>query len=208
MDQAEHSTERRPAPPGANLGARGFPMTGLSKGRAGSPALRARGAGLIEVLICMVLLSVGVLSMSWLQAAAVRHDKLTQFRGTATHIAGGLADRMRANAAAASSYARLQTYAPATASTYEKDCATLTCSAQELATYDLAVMRNLSRSLLPDGDLQVDVPSGGASTIWVLWRDPAITAATNDSTTTVQPCPAGIGTPDPMPQCLPIRVLL
>lgn len=177
-------------------------------GRIRTTRRLSRGGGLIEVLVCMVLLSVGVLSMSWLQAAAVRHDKLTQFRGTATHVASGLADRMRANAAAAAGYARLQAYAPSTASSYQKDCATLACSAQELANYDLAVMRNLSRSLLPDGDLQVEVPASGASTIWVLWRDPAFSAATDDSTTVVQRCPAAIGTPDPMPQCLAVRVLL
>ena len=169
---------------------------------------RPRGSGLIEVLVCMALLTIGVLSMSWLQAAAIRHDKLSQFRGTAIHLAGGLADRMRANATAASDYARLQAYAPETASTSAKDCMTVSCTAQELAAYDLAIMRNLSRSLLPGGDLQVEVPASGASTIWLLWLDPAVSAAEDDAASLAGRCPQQIGTPDPMPQCLPIRVLL
>ena len=170
--------------------------------------MRMRGSSLIEILVCMALLAVGILSMSWLQAAAIRYDKLSQFRGTALHLAGGLADRMRANATAASGYARLQAYAPTTASTSGKDCMTVSCTAPELAAYDLATMRNLARTLLPGGDLQVDVPASGASTIWLLWLDPAVTAAEDDATSLASRCPEEIGTPDPMPQCLPIRVLL
>ena len=183
---------------------------GRGRGRCGSARARRRlsGGSLIEVLVCMALLAIGVLSMSWLQAAAIRHDKLSQFRGTAIHLAGGLADRMRANATAASGYARLQTYAPTTASTSGKDCMTASCTAQELAAYDLAVMRNLARSLLPGGDLQVEVPASGASTIWLLWLDPAVSAAEDDAASLAARCPEEIGTPDPMPQCLPIRVLL
>lgn len=178
-------------------------------GSSGSPGQgRSRGSGLIEVLVCLALLSIGVLSMSWLQAAAIRHDKLSQFRGTAIQLAGGLADRMRANAAAATGYARLQAYAPATASTSEKNCMTVSCTALELAAYDLATMRNLARTLLPDGDLQVEVPATGAATIWLLWLDPAVSAAEDDTASLASRCPTAIGVHDPMPQCLPVRVML
>jgi len=180
------------------------------RGRAGAASARSRlsGGGLIEVLVCMALLAVGVLSMSWLQAAAIRHDKLSQFRGTAIHLAGGLADRMRANATGASGYARLQTYAPATVSTSGKDCLAVSCTAPELAAYDLATMRNLARTLLPGGDLQVEVPPTGVATIWLLWLDPAVSVAEDDAASLARRCPEAIGMPDPMPQCLPIRVLL
>ena len=103
----------------AAIGRAGPRLPRRSWGRCRSARARRRlsGGSLIEVLVCMALLTIGVLSMSWLQAAAIRHDKLSQFRGTAIHLAGGLADRMRANATAASDYARLQAYAPETAST-------------------------------------------------------------------------------------------
>ena len=84
----------------------------------------------------------------------------------------------------------------------------MSCTAPELAAYDLAIMRNLARTLLPGGDLQVEVPASGAATIWLLWLDPAVSASEVDATSLASRCPTAIGTPDPMPQCLPIRVLL
>ena len=76
--------------------------------RVGTPARKGapaqRGASLIEVMVAIVVLSIGMLSMAWQHAVALKYDKMSQFRGIATQLASELADRIRANAAAGASY--------------------------------------------------------------------------------------------------------
>ncbi len=167
-----------------------------------------RGASLLEVLVAAALLAIGLLSMAWLHAASIRHDKMAQFRGAAVQLANGLADRMRANVDQAGDYARLKTYAPDTASTIETDCAARVCTAAQVAAYDLATYRNAARSLLPGGDLMVDLSGTGRAVIWLLWRDPEVLDTATGAASLAGRCPQGIGTADPAPQCLPIPVLL
>ncbi|MDP9140635.1 MAG: type IV pilus modification protein PilV, partial [Pseudomonadota bacterium] len=58
---------------------------------------RSAGVSLLETLIALLLLSVGVLSMAAVQAAAVKYTKLAQYKGLATQYSNEIADRMRAN---------------------------------------------------------------------------------------------------------------
>lgn len=171
-------------------------------------ARNQRGASLIEVLIAALLLATGMLAMAWLHTASLRYDKMAQFRGVAIQLANGLADRMRANAAAAGDYARLEGYAPDTESIVVTDCATVLCTAAELADYDVAALRNASRTLLPAGDLLIEIPAAGQAVIWVLWRDPEAIDTDDSVVSLAGRCPAAVGSPVPMPQCLPIQVLI
>ena len=52
--------------------------------RTGVPA--QRGASLIEVMVAIVVLSIGMLSMAWQHAVALKYDKMSQFRGIATQL--------------------------------------------------------------------------------------------------------------------------
>jgi len=71
-----------------------------------SPAPRARGVSLIEVLVSLVVVSVGVLSAVSLQLLSKRSNFDAAQRLEATHMAYSLIERMRAN----SSREALQAY--------------------------------------------------------------------------------------------------
>lgn len=143
-----------------------------------------RGTSLLEVLIAVVVLSMGMLAYVNMQAVALASGKIAQFRSVATQLATDYADRMRANAAAAlaGNYQFVQPYAPGPV--VVPVCAVpAACTAAEIAAIDLAVWRNIAADQLPGGGLfaQMDPalpppPASpvGAMDLWVIWRDPAL----------------------------------
>ena len=60
-----------------------------------------RGVSLIEVLITIVVLSIGLLGLAGLQATGTKFNHSAYMRSQATNLAYDMADRMRANRAAA-----------------------------------------------------------------------------------------------------------
>jgi len=169
-----------------------------------------RGASLIEVMVAVVVLSIGMLSMAWQHSVALKYDKMSQFRGIATQLAAELADRVRANAAASASYVYTQAYQPGVVAVAAADCTVKVCNAGEMAGFDLAEFRNAARLSLPDGGLLVtqDPANPGALTIWLLWRDPEALDTATATASFATGCPAAVGAATPMPQCMPLRVLL
>jgi type IV pilus assembly protein PilV len=74
--------------------------------RAPLPALsaacpRCRGLTLVEILIALLILSIGLLGLAGLQTVSLQSNTGAYYRTQATALASGLADRMRANRAAA-----------------------------------------------------------------------------------------------------------
>lgn len=67
------------------------------------PALRRRVAGLtlIEVLVSLLILSIGILGLATLQTASLNFNNASAQRTQATVLAYDMADRMRANRQAA-----------------------------------------------------------------------------------------------------------
>ena len=61
----------------------------------------ARGSTLIEVLIAVVIISLGLLSVAALQSVAIKSNNGSYLRSQATFLAYDLADRMRAAPASA-----------------------------------------------------------------------------------------------------------
>ena len=60
-------------------------------------APRSRGMTLIEVLVAMVVISVGLLGIAALQMLSLRNSQGAYLRTQATALAGDIIDRMRAN---------------------------------------------------------------------------------------------------------------
>jgi type IV pilus assembly protein PilV len=75
-----------------------FDRTGAVVGGRG-PAIPhgCRGVTLIEVLIALVVFSIGLLGLAGLQTMSLRFNTSAYYRTQATALAYGLADRMRAN---------------------------------------------------------------------------------------------------------------
>ncbi len=142
----------------------------------------ARGFTLFEVLISMLVLSIGLLGIAGMQMLALRGNTSAYLRSEAILRAYDIIDRIRANPPASPSYATAMAAAPAAASV---DCAAAVCSAGDLAAYDLAQWKcglgnwnantacaGYPQGKLPQGDGGV-VISGNVYTVSIQWFDQA-----------------------------------
>jgi type IV pilus assembly protein PilV len=68
------------------------------------PARTQRGMTLIEVLVTLILISVGLLGVAALQLTSLRSNKDAYVRSQASALAGDILDRMRANQYKAKEY--------------------------------------------------------------------------------------------------------
>jgi type IV pilus assembly protein PilV len=175
-----------------------------------TPGLRhlQSGTSLIEVLIAMLLFSVGMLPVGLMLAQAVQLPKLAAYRATATLLASGHIERMRANPTA-DHRSDLNFDGSLTLLTLA-DCAYPNCSDATLSAMDKAHTRKLAREQLPAGGLMVtcDATPCTAGNLWVLWQEPgsptALKAQLSDD------CPPQVTerfTKSP-PRCLYVRFSL
>lgn len=111
------------------------------------------GVGLIEVLVSLVILSVGLLGLLGLQTKVMQFNQGALYQTRATVLAKDIMDRMRANPQRANLYVSNFESAIPNAT----DCATNTviCNTSQLANYDLADWRNTIIRVLPDGKGQI-----------------------------------------------------
>jgi len=58
---------------------------------------KQRGFTLLEVLIALLVLSIGLLGLAALQTTGLRSNEMASMRTTATQLAYDISDRMRAN---------------------------------------------------------------------------------------------------------------
>ncbi len=180
-----------------------------------SPA-RQRGVSLIEVLVALLVVSLGVLAVTGLQATAARYGKTSEFRAMATLLASDLADRMRANKVAASDgdYVLAGEYAPIESLPDVPTCNIPNgCLKDEMAAIDIAEWRRALFSGLPGSDGYVStsvINTQVVADIWVAWLDPSAssneTKADSDDDENKKECPPGFRDLDPQPRCLYVRV--
>lgn len=173
-----------------------------------SHARRQQGATLIEVLVSILLMSVGIVSMAAMQVNAVKFSKTSEMRSLGMLLANDLADRMRANhppGADMSVYNQTANYTapdalPAPAA---KPCTgDTTCGPAEMAAYDLAAWNQDLFRQLPQGTGFVRTAANDQVDIWVVWTDPG--SAIGQA---VDPCPANYGAPAGV-RCMYFRVAL
>jgi type IV pilus assembly protein PilV len=91
------------------------------------------GVTLIELLVTLVIVSVGVLGVAGLQATSLQLTRDVNYKLTAVQLANDVFDRVRINRD--QTYALAITDVPPAGAT---NCVSSTCSAAQLATYDLA----------------------------------------------------------------------
>lgn len=146
-------------------------------------AHRQRGVGLIDVLVAMVVLSIGLLGLAGLQATGVRYNHGAYLHTQATLQAYDMADRMRANI---TGVANGDYNSISGVSAPSRDCATApaNCNAAEVARYDGYQWNLDNRSLLPSGAGTVS-RNGALYTIAVTWNEAGQGPMT--FTTTFQP---------------------
>lgn len=94
-----------------------------------------KGSSLLEVMVTLMILSVGLMGLAMLQLKGMQFNTNAYFRSQASLSAGDIIERMRINPGASNEYAAAwPTSAPSPA------CNTTTkCSSSELAAHDLWV---------------------------------------------------------------------
>ena len=125
---------------------------------------RSRGLTLVEILVALFILSIGLLGLAGLQTASLKFNTGSFYRTQATALAYGLADRMRANRAAA----RAGDYTVGLANPVP-DCGA-PVAAGSLPQQDIAAWRMALACRLPLGNGSV-VRDGNEFTINVQWDD-------------------------------------
>lgn len=150
------------------------PQTTTGEPRMRTP-LRQAGFTLLEILIALIILSIGLLGLAGLQANSLKNNNSAYQRTQASLLANEMLDRIRANrqGLAAGAYDVIDS-----TTTDDPGCITSGCSSTQMAQYDAHDWSGRLASLLPSG--QGTVSGGGANsvfTITVMWDD-ARTGAT------------------------------
>lgn len=118
------------------------------------------GFTLLEVLVAIVVLSLGLLGLAGLQAASLRNNQAAYYRGIATQQTYDMADRIRANLAGvtAGNYNNLAAVIPA-----DPGCFTAGCSIANMAVTDHFQWNTVNAALLPGGSGTVVCADGPAA---------------------------------------------
>jgi type IV pilus assembly protein PilV len=124
-----------------------------------TPTLKSTtGFSMIEMLVALVVLSIGLLGIASLQTLGQQFNYRAYLRTQATFLAYDIMDRMRANqqAALAGQYVLTEGAKPK----MSKDCNKETCTHDDLAKYDVAIWYNLMTNNLPDPIIEIKVSMG------------------------------------------------
>jgi type IV pilus assembly protein PilV len=190
-------------------------MKPLPPRRAARPSGQTqRGVSMIEVLVALLVVSLGLLALAGLLGTASRFGKTSEFRAAATLLAQDITDRLRANLKGAQDgqYDLATTELAEALPEAPAACANAAaCTAAELAAIDLAEWQATLFHSLPRGTGHVAF-SGEAADIWIVWQDPSTFEDDVDKTRFLSgaddksACPPGFNVADPIPSCMYFRV--
>lgn len=169
---------------------------------------QARGVGLIDALVSVLMLSLGALAVMGGSALATRYAADRQHQGVASLLAQDLAERMRAHQGQAASPGGAASAFMAGAydltSPWRDQQTPLTdaprctaasdiCSPEDMAQADLLHWRQRLQASLPQGAAWVRrEAASGMADIWVVWVGPSWADAGADP----EDCPAGLALAD------------
>jgi len=132
-----------------------------------------KGFSLVEVLIALIVMSVGMLGIAGLYVQSMQAGRTSMLRHHAITLAGDVADRIRANPMAGAAYAA--------AAGADNNCVAqnIDCSIDQMAANDIFLWQAQARDFLPpmgDGSQQVQVVFNGGNPpsyqITIRWDEP------------------------------------
>ena len=121
------------------------------------------GFTLLEVLVAIVVLSLGLLGLAGLQAATLRNNQIAYYRAIAVQQTYDMADRIRANQAGVATYA--------IGVGADNDCISGACNGAGMAQADIFQWNNNNSRMLPAGGGTVTGVAGGSFDITVNWNE-------------------------------------
>lgn len=125
------------------------------------------GFTLLEILVAIVVVSLGLLGLAGLQASTLRNNQIAYYRAVAVQQTYDMADRIRANQAGSrgGNYNNLTAGSPA-----DPDCVANVCTAAQIATADHSQWNNNNARLLPNGTGTV-AGNGTVFVITIAWNE-------------------------------------
>ena len=126
------------------------------------------GFTLIEVLIALIIMSVGMLGIAGLYVHSMQAGRTSMFRHHAVTLAGDVADRIRANPRAFGAYAGAGA---------NNNCVNggIDCTIPQMAANDIFLWQQQAAAVLPGGNVGI-VFNGGVTPptyqITVNWNEP------------------------------------
>ena len=129
------------------------------------------GFSLVEVLIALVVMSVGMLGIAGLYVQSMQAGRTSMFRHHAVTLAGDVADRIRANPRAAIAYID-----PVGANNNCVDAGN-DCTPAEMASNDVLLWKAQAAETLPGGDVTIIFAPAAALLpptyqITITWTEP------------------------------------
>jgi type IV pilus assembly protein PilV len=144
---------------------------------------KSKGFTIVEVLVSMIILSIGVLGLGVMQLMSLQNTQGGQMKAQASILAYDIIDSMRANTASvtAGNYGiALDSDTPTTTNCYGADA---DCTAAQMATSDVNHWRTTLGSVLPSGNggiATTDLGGTTQATITITWIDPYSAADGNE----------------------------
>jgi len=136
------------------------------------------GAGMIEVLVAIVILSIGLLGLAGLQTAGLKSNQSASFRSTASILAYSILDSMRANRTSAGEGSYNHSFPEDVSTETETETETAIAAEAEAAAEveaevpgDVQTWLNELALRLPAGNGAIDVDADNKVTITIQWDD-------------------------------------
>ncbi len=135
----------------------------------GPGSKRMQGFNLVEVLIALIIMSVGMLGIAGLYVHSMQAGRTSLFRHHAVTLAGDVADRIRANPTARAAYGLAGA---------DNNCVSggIDCTPAAMAANDIFLWQQQAVDTLPTGAVAVvfvdNAPAPPTYTITVSWTEP------------------------------------
>jgi len=128
--------------------------------------LKQRAFTLVEVMVAMVIFSIGLLGLAGMQSLGMTSNQTAYLRTVAMQQAYNMADRMRSNTigVTAGNYDAIAGPGPVA------DCIAATCTPIQIRDFDHLEWNTNNAALLPQGQGSV-TNVGGVLTICVMWNE-------------------------------------
>ena len=139
---------------------------------------KATGFSLIEVLVALLVLSIGLLGLAALQTTSLQYNTGSYYRTQATFLAYDILDRMRANSTAVANAGvydiETSTLASSFLTSTDPACDTSSCNPASIAAYDLGKWYKRMSLTLPGASTNlatIDIDATKKATIVIRWME-------------------------------------